>query len=380
MNIPEIQGAIERDIATIKSEADVRAIRDRYLARKGGVISNLLKDLTALAVDERRALGSALNGLKQYTETQLDAAQKALAARPRGDAIDVTLPGRRPLVGHRHPLTLLRERVETIFQRLGFVIVEGPELEDDYHNFEALNMPAEHPARDMQDTLYLASPVPAPGGRPATLLRTLAVAVGFVHDNDLIHRDIKPANILFKADGTPKLADFGLARSVASNGKLTLEGEALGTPRFMAPEQARGDCGIGPPVDIHALGAVFYELLTGKPAFQGATKFEILYQIVHQPVTPLDRTQPNIPPELVRICMKCLEKDPARRFASGTYLAEDLDKFLEGKEQHALPQAVQEKSPIAAFPWRRIAVATVAIALIEALVIVWLIAEHFAAK
>jgi phenylalanyl-tRNA synthetase alpha chain len=85
----------------------------------------------------------------------------------------VSLPGRPPLVGHRHPLTLLRERIESIFLRIGFLIVEGPELEDDYHNFEALNMPAEHPARDMQDTLYLASPVKAAGGRrPATLLRT----------------------------------------------------------------------------------------------------------------------------------------------------------------------------------------------------------------
>ena len=202
MNIPEIQGAIERDIATITSEADVRAIRDRYLARKGGVISNLLKDLTALPVDERRTLGSALNTLKQYTETQLEAAQKALAARPRGDAIDVTLPGRRPLVGHRHPLTLLRERVETIFQRLGFVIVEGPELEDEYHNFEALNMPAEHPARDMQDTLYLASPVPVPGERAATLLRThtSGMQIRFMEAHQPPIRLIAPGRV-YRRDG-----------------------------------------------------------------------------------------------------------------------------------------------------------------------------------
>jgi phenylalanyl-tRNA synthetase alpha chain len=147
-------------------------VRDRYLARKDGVISTLLKDLASVPVDERRARGSALNGLKQYVETQLEAAQKSLAGRPRGDAIDVTLPGRPPLVGRRHPLTQMRDRVEAIFLRMGFLIVEGPELEDDYHNFEALNMPAEHPARDMQDTLYLEAPVPAPGARAATLLRT----------------------------------------------------------------------------------------------------------------------------------------------------------------------------------------------------------------
>ena len=114
------------------------------------------------------------NQLKQQIETSLDARlEDAVRGRPAGDAIDVTLPGRAPLLGHRHPLTLLRERIESIFLRMGFLIVEGPELEDDYHNFEALNMPAEHPARDMQDTLYLAAPVPARGGgRPATLLRT----------------------------------------------------------------------------------------------------------------------------------------------------------------------------------------------------------------
>jgi phenylalanyl-tRNA synthetase alpha chain len=172
MDIAELQRTIERDIASIRNESDLRNVRDRYLSRKNGEISNRLKALAAAPPDERRRLGQVLNGLKQYTETQLEAAQRSLAERPVADAIDVTLPGRPPLLGHRHPLTLLRERIESIFLRMGFLIVEGPELEDDYHNFEALNMPAEHPARDMQDTLYLASPIPAPGGRPATLLRT----------------------------------------------------------------------------------------------------------------------------------------------------------------------------------------------------------------
>jgi phenylalanyl-tRNA synthetase alpha chain len=178
MDIIELQRTIEQEIASIRTEAELRAIRDKYLARKGGVISNLLKDLAGAPVEERRTRGSALNGLKQFAETQLDAAQSTLAAKPRVEAVDVTLPGRSVLVGHRHPLTLMRERVEQIFQRFGFLVVEGPELEDDYHNFEALNMPAEHPARDMQDTLYLSAPVPPSAGvegtrrGPATLLRT----------------------------------------------------------------------------------------------------------------------------------------------------------------------------------------------------------------
>jgi phenylalanyl-tRNA synthetase alpha chain len=171
MNIPDLQREIERDIASIKNTADLRAVRDRYLSRKSGKISLALKELGTASPEDRRTLGQALNALKQIAEQELDKAEQTLASARPADAIDVTLPGRTPLVGHRHPLTLLRERVEQIFLRMGFYIAEGPELEDDYHNFEALNMPAEHPARDMQDTLYLAAPIPA-GDRPATLLRT----------------------------------------------------------------------------------------------------------------------------------------------------------------------------------------------------------------
>jgi phenylalanyl-tRNA synthetase alpha chain len=173
LEISSLRAQFERELAAAASEADLRALRDRYLARKGGLVTNLLKDVASAPPAERPALGRDANLLKQQIEAALtERLTLAASARPSVDTIDVTLPGRTPLVGHRHPLTLLRERVERIFLRMGFYIAEGPELEDDYHNFEALNMPAEHPARDMQDTLYLAAPVPAPGGRPATLLRT----------------------------------------------------------------------------------------------------------------------------------------------------------------------------------------------------------------
>ena len=125
MNIPELQRDLERDIASIRTAADLRAVRDRYLSRKSGRITLALKELGARSPEERRALGQALNGVKQYAEAQLDAAGHALAAAPPADAIDVTLPGRTPLVGHRHPLTLLRERVEQIFLGMGFSVVEG---------------------------------------------------------------------------------------------------------------------------------------------------------------------------------------------------------------------------------------------------------------
>ena len=142
MDIATLKQQFDSELATAASEADLRGIRDRYLARKGGVISNLLKDLASAPVEERRTRGAALNEIKTYAETRIDSAQTTLVAKPRVEAVDVTLPGRPALVGHRHPLTLMRERVEQIFQRFGFLVVEGPELEDDYHNFEALNMPA----------------------------------------------------------------------------------------------------------------------------------------------------------------------------------------------------------------------------------------------
>jgi phenylalanyl-tRNA synthetase alpha chain len=172
-DIESLRSQFASDLAAATGEPALRAVRDRYLARKGGLVSALLRGLGGAPPDERPRLGQLVNALKQDIEATLDARTAEMAVtRPPAGAVDVTLPGRVPTVGHRHPLTLLRERIETIFSRMGFLVIEGPELEDDYHNFEALNMPPEHPARDMQDTLYLASPVRSLAGSPATLLRT----------------------------------------------------------------------------------------------------------------------------------------------------------------------------------------------------------------
>ncbi len=171
--IDALRAAFDRDLAAAAGEPALRSVRDRYLARRGGLVSGLLKSLGSAPPEARPLLGKLANDLKQSIEARLDARlAEAAETRPPAGALDVTLPGRVPALGHRHPLTLLRERVEAIFSRMGFLIIEGPELEDDYHNFEALNMPAEHPARDMQDTLYLAAPVRSAAGSPATLLRT----------------------------------------------------------------------------------------------------------------------------------------------------------------------------------------------------------------
>jgi phenylalanyl-tRNA synthetase alpha chain len=172
-SIDSLRQQFDADLAAAASEAELRVVRDRYIGRKGGLVSGLLKSLGSAAPDDRRRLGQLANALKQDIETRLEERLAAsTASRPPKDAVDITLPGRRPPVGHRHPLAIMRERIESIFARMGFLVIEGPELEDDYHNFEALNMPAEHPARDMQDTLYLSSPVRSSAGSPATLLRT----------------------------------------------------------------------------------------------------------------------------------------------------------------------------------------------------------------
>jgi phenylalanyl-tRNA synthetase alpha chain len=170
-------------LARASNDSELKALRDRFLGRKGGAVAALMKELASAPPAERPALGKQVNELKQEIEAALDARVADVAAsRPPAGAVDVTLPGRPPVVGRLHPLTQLRQRIEAIFARQGYEIIDGPETEDDLHNFEKLNMPPEHPARDMQDTLYLAKPwardvrsgraSARPDDRPATLLRT----------------------------------------------------------------------------------------------------------------------------------------------------------------------------------------------------------------
>jgi phenylalanyl-tRNA synthetase alpha chain len=175
-DIDRLRQEFRDELCRIASEADLKRARDRFLGRKGGVVATLMKTVASATPDERRTLGQLANAFKAEIEQALWARQEQLAAaRAPIGAVDVTLPGREIPLGHRHPLSIVRQQIETIFSRMGYEILEGPEAEDDYHNFEALNMPPEHPARDMQDTLYLARPIVqsvAPSGQPATLLRT----------------------------------------------------------------------------------------------------------------------------------------------------------------------------------------------------------------
>ncbi|HEY2906051.1 MAG TPA: phenylalanine--tRNA ligase subunit alpha [Vicinamibacterales bacterium] len=162
----------DSELAQAKTPRDAQTVRDRYLGRKNSVVASWMQMIAGAPPDAKKSIGRFANELKQAVEarwaryTEESTAQQ----RPAG-AIDVTLPGRVRPLGHRHPLTVVRDQMEEIFTRMGFAIVEGPEAEDEWHCFDALNMPAEHPARDMQDTLYLTAPIP--GGRDASDRRTL---------------------------------------------------------------------------------------------------------------------------------------------------------------------------------------------------------------
>jgi phenylalanyl-tRNA synthetase alpha chain len=147
-------------LITAASDAALKSLHDEFLSRKSGSVTALLKTLGALPAEARREFGAQVNALKTEIERAVEEKQQALAAtrRPAG-AVDVTLPGRSLPLGRVHPLMQVRRQVEDIFARMGYEILEGPEVEDDYHNFEALNMPPDHPARDMQDTLYLEAPI-----------------------------------------------------------------------------------------------------------------------------------------------------------------------------------------------------------------------------
>jgi phenylalanyl-tRNA synthetase alpha chain len=190
--ISQLRADFRARLASADSDSKLKALNDEFLGRKSGSVTGLMKTLGALEPDARRQFGALINALKSEIEASLEERRTALAAtRPPAGAVDVTLPGRELPVGRVHPLMRLRHEVEDIFTRMGFEILEGAEVEDDFHNFEALNMPPDHPARDMQDTLYLAAPIvggtwgghyPSTGAqgtrvpesqvRAATLLRT----------------------------------------------------------------------------------------------------------------------------------------------------------------------------------------------------------------
>jgi serine/threonine protein kinase len=169
--------------------------------------------------------------------------------------------------------------------------------------------------------------LPAPAEAAAIVL-AVAEAVAYAHAQGIIHRDLKPDNVLLDRQGRPRITDFGLAKSVEGNVGLTASGQILGTPSYMAPEQALGSSRkIGPAADVYALGGILYFVLTGKAPFTGSSVMEVLYRVMDQAPTPPRQINPEVPPELEAICLKCLEKDPARRYAGAAEMAAALRPY-----------------------------------------------------
>lgn len=208
---------------------------------------------------------------------------------------------------------------------------------------------------------------PQPASLAARMVECLARAMAFAHRHGILHRDLKPANILLApladenettelhregqaSEGlpwAPKIADFGLAKRLEADASQTHSGAVIGTPSYMAPEQARGtrtgSADVGPAVDVYALGAIIYEVVTGRAPFRAATAWDTIQQVLNEEPVPPRRLQSTVPRDLDTICLKCLEKDPARRYASAEALADDLKRFLAGEPVRARPARMADR-------------------------------------
>jgi WD40 repeat protein/predicted Ser/Thr protein kinase len=249
-------------------------------------------------------------------------------------ALKIALPGRH--AGAESRARFLAE-AETI-ARLGhpnIVQIYGFGEHEGVAYFEMEYIEGGSLARRLDGTPW--APEPA-----ARMVAVLARAIGDAHRLGIVHRDLKPANVLLTDDGTPKVVDFGLAKSLEADSNLTQSGVFIGTPSYAAPEQVEGKA-VGPAADIYALGAIFYHMLTGRPPFQAATVLRTLDQVKTAEPVPPSRLQPDLPRDAETIALKCLEKDPNRRYADAAALADDLERFRAGWPILARPTGPLER-------------------------------------
>ena len=190
---------------------------------------------------------------------------------------------------------------------------------------------------------FIAAGVPKPA-EAAELMETLARAVDYANRRGIVHRDLKPANILLTSDGSPRIADFGLAKRLDDDSGGTKTGDIIGTPSYMAPEQASGRSrDVGPATDVYALGTILYELLTAAPPFAGVSTWDTVSKVLNSEPEAPSRRNPGIPHDLETICLKCLEKEPSKRYASALALADDLSRFRAGEPVWARPVGALER-------------------------------------
>jgi serine/threonine protein kinase len=226
---------------------------------------------------------------------------------------------------------------------------------------------------------------PWPPRQAAALVQRLARTVHLAHQHGIVHRDLKPANVLLTADGRPRITDFGLAKLADGEQDLTRTEEVLGTPSYMAPEQALGKSReVGTAADVYALGAILYELLTGRPPFKGANRTDTLRQVAAEPPAPPHLLSPGIGRDLESVCLKCLEKETRRRYASALALAEDLGRYLQGSPVLARPpgwmdallRSLRRHDLVATRVWGNITIAYAAVVGATHLSVAWLIATQ----
>lgn len=170
---------------------------------------------------------------------------------------------------------------------------------------------------------------PLPPRRAATYVRSVAEAIHYAHQQGVLHRDLKPSNVLIDTDDQPRVTDFGLAKVAHDDSGLTLSGQVMGTPSYMAPEQAQGHGDkANARTDVYGLGALLYELLTGHPPFKSESPLATLKLVIEAEPVPPRQVNPKVPLDLETICLKCLRKNPARRYGNAQELAEDLRRYL----------------------------------------------------